>query len=157
VAGALRVRLADSKFAAVGEGEHPIRFALDMSIYFDIIGNMESKAAVSALGALAHDHRLAIFRLLIERGPNGLPAGGIGERLGLAPATLSFHLKELTRTGLIAARQDGRFIWYRADFEAMNGLVGYLTENCCRATGESCCVPIPKPHIVARRKLETHA
>ena len=76
---------------------------------------------------------------------------------GLAPATLSFHLKELTRTGLIAARHDGRFIWYRADFEVMNGLVGYLTENCCRATGESCCVPIPKPRIVARRKQETHA
>jgi DNA-binding transcriptional ArsR family regulator len=118
---------------------------------------MESKAVVSVLGALAHGRRLAIFRLLIEHGPNGVPAGAIGERLGLVPATLSFHLKELARTGLIAARQSGRFIWYRADFDAMNDLVGYLTENCCRATGESCCVPIPKPHIVARRKQETNA
>jgi DNA-binding transcriptional ArsR family regulator len=117
---------------------------------------MEHTNAVTALGALAHDHRLAVIRLLLEHAPIGLPAGAIGERLALAPATLSFHLKELARTGLVTARPDGRFIWYRADVATMNGLVAYLTENCCRAyAATDCCVPAtPKPRIVARTKQE---
>jgi DNA-binding transcriptional ArsR family regulator len=114
---------------------------------------METKKALAALGALAQEHRLAIFRLLVRHAPDGLPAGSIGEKLKLAPATLSFHLKELTHSRLIVARQEGRFIWYRPDFAAMNVLVGYLTANCCEASA-SCdpgCVPAgaPKPVAVA--------
>ena len=90
-----------------------------------------------ALAALAQETRLAVYRLLVEHAPEGLPAGQIAEHLGLAAPTLSFHLKEMWRAGLIASRQDGRFVWYRADLAAMNTLVGYLTENCCRA-GSTC-------------------
>jgi DNA-binding transcriptional ArsR family regulator len=126
---------------------------------FDIIGNMEHWIAATALGALAHENRLAVVRLLLEHAPEGLPAGAIGERLGLAPATLSFHLKELARAGLVAARPDGRFIWYRANLATMNGLVAYMSENCCRAQAKvACCGPItPKPRIVARNRLENPA
>ncbi len=126
-----------------------------MTKYFDIIRNMEHTNAVAALGALAHGYRLAVFRLLIEHAPAGLPAGAIGVRLALAPATLSFHLKELANAGLVTARPDGRFIWYRADLATMNGLVAYLTENCCHAQAVACCVsPAPKPRIVARTRQE---
>jgi DNA-binding transcriptional ArsR family regulator len=100
---------------------------------------MESSKVVMSLAALAQETRLAVYRLLVEHAPDGLPAGQIAERLGLPAATLSFHLKEMWRAGLIAPRQEGRFIWYRADLAAMNALVGYLTENCCRAS--STCDP----------------
>ena len=105
---------------------------------------METTAVLSALNGLAQDTRLAIFRLLVERGPEGLAAGDIAEALGLANATLSFHLKELAHAGLVSARQAGRFIYYTANFATMNGLIAYLTENCCR--GASCdiaCAPAP--------------
>lgn len=92
--------------------------------------------AVEALGALAHDKRLAIFRLLVQAGPGGLAAGVIGEKLELPPATLSFHLAHLARSGLATSRQDGRFVIYSADFRNMNGLVEFLTDNCCG--GKSC-------------------
>ena len=92
--------------------------------------------AVEALGALAHDKRLAIFRLLVQAGPAGMSAGVIGERLGLPPATLSFHLAHLARSGLASSRQEGRFIIYSADFQNMNELVEFLTDNCCG--GKSC-------------------
>ena len=112
---------------------------------------VETKSVLNALAALSQEHRLAIFRLLLEHAPEGLSAGLIAERLSLAPATLSFHLKELSHAGLIASRQDGRFIWYRADLAAMNGLVGYLTENCCRASSvcDAACVPAGAPRPVA--------
>jgi ArsR family transcriptional regulator len=103
--------------------------------HFHIIRNMKTKIAVTALAALAQDTRLAIFRLLVEAGPAGVPAGGIAAQLGTAAPTLSFHLKELLHAGLVKAEPQGRFIVYRADFNAMNALVGYLTENCCRASG----------------------
>ena len=99
---------------------------------------METKQAVQALSALAQDSRLAIFRLLVQAGPAGLPAGAIGERLDLPPATLSFHLAGLTRAGLAQSRQDGRFVIYSASFEHMNALVAFLTENCC---GGATCAP----------------
>jgi ArsR family transcriptional regulator, arsenate/arsenite/antimonite-responsive transcriptional repressor len=120
---------------------------------------MEHEIAVIALGALAHENRLAVVRLLLEHAPEGLPAGAIGERLGLAPATLSFHLKELARTGLVTAQPDGRFIWYRTNPGAMNGLVAYLAENCCRAPAKAACRgPVtPKPRIVARTRLDPAA
>jgi DNA-binding transcriptional ArsR family regulator len=97
---------------------------------------MDTTRAVDALGALAHDSRLAIFRLLVQAGPEGLPAGSIGEKLGLPPATLSFHLAHLARSGLASSRQQGRFVIYSADFRNMNGLVEFLTDNCCG--GKSC-------------------
>lgn len=106
---------------------------------------MEKKAALAALAGLAQETRLDIFRLLVEQGPEGLSAGAIAERLGIAAPTLSFHLKELSHAGLVTARQAGRFVFYAPSFASVNGLVDYLTENCCR--GASCvvaCVPSPK-------------
>jgi DNA-binding transcriptional ArsR family regulator len=99
---------------------------------------METTEIVDALSALAQVTRLAVYRLLVENGPKELPAGAIGEKLDLPPATLSFHLAHLARAGLVRSRQDGRFVFYSADFENMNQLVGYLTENCC---GGASCVP----------------
>jgi ArsR family transcriptional regulator len=102
---------------------------------------------VAALGALAHEHRLAIFRLLVERGPQGLPAGHIAERVGLVPSSLTFHLQNLQRAGLITQRRASRQLFYATDFSAMNALLGYLTENCCAESGADCsmiCSP-PKP------------
>lgn len=104
---------------------------------------MESKDVVDALSALAHDTRLKIFRLLVEAGPEGRAAGSIGETLDLPPATLSFHLSHLARTGLARSRQEGRFVIYSADFGSMNELVGFLTENCC---GGRSCAPASKPN-----------
>jgi DNA-binding transcriptional ArsR family regulator len=103
---------------------------------------MESKTVVQALGALAQETRLAIYRLLVTAGPAGMAAGAIAGKLDLPPATLSFHLKELSQAGLLRSKQEGRFIIYGADFGSMNGLVSFLTENCC--SGAACnaeCVP----------------
>ena len=99
---------------------------------------METKSAVRALGALAQDTRLRIYRLLVQAGPAGLVVGDIGRRAGVAPATLSFHLKALRHAGLIEDRRDGRFIHYSANFPRMDALVGFLTENCC---GGAQCLP----------------
>lgn len=99
---------------------------------------MESKNAVRALAALAQDSRLAVYRLLVQQGPTGVAAGEIAAMLGLAPATLSFHLKELANADLVKSLQQGRFVFYSADFEAMNRLLAYLTENCCAADGGPC-------------------
>lgn len=99
---------------------------------------MEIKEAVAALAALAQETRLSIFRLLVQAGPEGMPAGQIGETLKVAPATLSFHLKELNRAGLISPRQEGRFIYYAADFERMAGIMAFLTQNCCQGMPEAC-------------------
>jgi ArsR family transcriptional regulator, arsenate/arsenite/antimonite-responsive transcriptional repressor len=93
---------------------------------------METKQAIQSLSALAQQTRLAIFRLLVQAGREGLAAGSIGEKLDLPPATLSFHLAGLARAGLAQSRQEGRFVIYSADYQAMNALVGYLTENCCQ-------------------------
>lgn len=92
---------------------------------------METKTAVTALAALAQESRLAIFRLLVQAGPDGLAAGRIGEALGIAPSSLSFHMKELTHAGLVSSRQESRFVIYSAHFGTMNELLGFLTENCC--------------------------
>lgn len=92
---------------------------------------MESKSVVVALSALAQESRLAIFRLLVQAGAAGLPAGRIAEALTVPPSSLSFHLKELSYAGLIRSRQESRFVIYTANFEAMNDLIAYLTENCC--------------------------
>jgi DNA-binding transcriptional ArsR family regulator len=97
---------------------------------------METKNVLTALAGLAQDTRLSIFRLLVEQGPEGLAAGEIVDRLKLPNATASFHLKELTHAGLVTPRQAGRFIFYSANYATMNGLIGYLTENCCK--GQTC-------------------
>jgi len=103
---------------------------------------MDTMKAVDALGALAHGSRLAIFRLLVQAGPGGISAGVIGEKLELPPATLSFHLAHLARSGLASSRQDGRFVIYSVDFRNMNGLVEFLTDNCC---GGKSCAPARRP------------
>ena len=117
---------------------------------------MESKSAIRALGALAHESRLAIYRLLVQAGPAGLPVGSIGEQIGLAPATLSFHLAGLKHAGLVSARRDGRTLYQAADFKAMNGLIGYLSENCCQGAdcGVPACAPASakKPSRIARKE-----
>jgi ArsR family transcriptional regulator len=100
-------------------------------------------AAVAALGALAHETRLALFRLLVERGPDGLPAGAIAERLGVPPSSLSFHLQALAHAGLVTPRRVSRQIFYATDFARMNALVAYLTENCCG--GAAVCAPACAP------------
>ena len=115
---------------------------------------MDCKHAVRALGALAHDTRLALFRMLVERGPGGLSAGVIAERLGVPPSSLTFHVQHLHRAGLITQRRLSRQLIYAADFTAMNGLVGFLTENCC-GRGAVVCAPVCKPEagaIAARPK-----
>ncbi|MEO7578095.1 MAG: metalloregulator ArsR/SmtB family transcription factor [Massilia sp.] len=102
---------------------------------------METKEIISALAALAQESRLAVFRLLVTVGPTGISASKIAEQLAIANSSLSFHLKELTHAGLIVPRQDGRFIIYAANFETMNQLIGFLTENCCGGQPYSPCQP----------------
>lgn len=99
---------------------------------------MTTPEALKALAALAQESRLAIFRLLVEHAPDGLAVGAIGEALGLPSATLSFHLKELAHAGLVTSRQAGRFIYYTAMLDTVTHLVGFLTENCCVASGGPC-------------------
>jgi DNA-binding transcriptional ArsR family regulator len=111
---------------------------------------MEAQAAVSALSAIAQERRLEIFRLLVRKGPVGIAASEIAARLSIPAPTLTFHLKELSHAGLIRARRDGRFLFYSADFPAMNDLLRYLTENCCEGSG---CESIPS--TAPRRKLRT--
>ena len=104
---------------------------------------METKAVLAALAALAQESRLNTFRLLVQAGPQGLAASRIGEQLDIAPSSLSFHLKELTNAGLIEPRQEGRFVIYSANFGTMNGLLSFLTDNCCG--GQSCTPSSCKP------------
>jgi len=116
------------------------------SLYFDYYQNMEINDAVTALAALAQETRLAAYRLLVQAGPGGLAAGRIADALGTAPATLSFHLKELSHAGLISSRSDSRYVIYRADYAQMNGLMAYLTEHCCQGAPcavETVCCPAP--------------
>ncbi len=100
---------------------------------------MKSKAAISSLLALAQESRLAIFRMLVQAGPNGMSAGKIGEITEIAPSSVSFHIKELVNAGLVISRKDGRFIIYTANFDSMSELIAFLTENCC---GGNPCLPI---------------
>lgn len=105
---------------------------------------MNHKEAVTALAALAQESRLAVYRLLVKRGPDGFAAGEIADRLDIPGPTLSFHLKALAQAGLVTVRREGRFMYYAANFERMTGLVAYLTENCC-SLGAACapeCAPV---------------
>jgi len=105
---------------------------------------MKSTAVIESLAALAQESRLAIFRTLVKRGPEGYTPTQLGEKLDIAAPTLSFHLKELQRAGLLDVRRDGRFLYYRANFAHMNQLIGFLTENCCVLADLGCsqeCAP----------------
>jgi DNA-binding transcriptional ArsR family regulator len=112
---------------------------------------MEENDSVVALSALAQEHRLAIFRLLVQAGPEGLPAGRVAERLSLAPNTLTFHFDRLRGAGLVTVRRDGRSMIYAARFETMNALIGFLTENCCQGQPEPCA---PAPCQPAKSKRD---
>jgi ArsR family transcriptional regulator, arsenate/arsenite/antimonite-responsive transcriptional repressor len=106
---------------------------------------MENTDAVSALAALAQDNRLDVFRLLVQAGPDGLPAGSVAETLGLAPNTLTFHFDRLRAAGLVTVRREGRSMIYAARFEVMNALLGFLTENCCQGAAQACAPAACKP------------
>jgi ArsR family transcriptional regulator, arsenate/arsenite/antimonite-responsive transcriptional repressor len=110
---------------------------------------MNSSRAVAALSALAHEHRLRAYRLLVEAGPEGLNAGTIAARLRLPPSSLTFHLQNLHRAGLVTQQRRSRELIYAADFDAMNGLIGYLTENCCG--GSTSCATECAPQTAARK------
>jgi ArsR family transcriptional regulator len=116
---------------------------------------MDAQQVVTALGAIAHDHRLAIYRMLVEAGPQGLPAGVVAERLEMPPSTLSFHLRQMLHAGLVSQRRLSRQLIYAADFAAMNGLVSYLTENCCgsaAACAPSCDPAVATPNVKGRKQ-----
>jgi ArsR family transcriptional regulator, arsenate/arsenite/antimonite-responsive transcriptional repressor len=117
---------------------------------------MEKIDAVAGLGALAQENRLDVFRLLVQAGPEGLPAGEIADTLGIAPNTLTFHFDRLRMAGLVSVRREGRSMIYAARYETMNALLGYLTDNCCRGAPKKC-APAPRcePAKAKRRKSET--
>jgi DNA-binding transcriptional ArsR family regulator len=119
---------------------------------------MQASKAVQALAAIAHEHRLAVFRLLVERGPDGLSAGAIAAHLDVPPSSLTFHLHQLRHAGLITQRRLSRQLFYAADFGAMNGLIAYLTDNCCgRGAAANCgpaCNPATPP-VAARTRTRT--
>ena len=115
---------------------------------------MEKSNAVAALAALAQDNRLDVFRLLVEAGPQGMPAGQVAAALKLAPNTLTFHFDRLRGAGLVSVRRDGRSMIYAARYDTMNALLGYLTENCCQGRADQC-VPaarMKRTPTTARRK-----
>ena len=121
---------------------------------------MENSDAVAALAALAQDNRLDIFRLLVQAGPEGMPAGAVAAALDLAPNTLTFHFDRLRAAGLVTVRREGRSMIYAARFETMNALLSYLTDNCCGGAPEICapsrrCEPAKAKNRKASRKKET--
>jgi ArsR family transcriptional regulator, arsenate/arsenite/antimonite-responsive transcriptional repressor len=113
---------------------------------------MKSIDAVRALSALAQESRLAVFRLLVKRGPGGFTPSVIAEKLDIAAPTLSFHLKELQNAGLISARREGRFLFYSTRFDRMKGLVGFLTDECCSQTDEACNADCNPVAVQAKRR-----
>jgi DNA-binding transcriptional ArsR family regulator len=114
---------------------------------------MKKKDAVAALAALAQDYRIDIFRLLVQAGPEGMPAGRVAEALDLAPNTLTFHFDRLRSAGLVTVRRDGRQMIYAAQFDAMNALLGFLTDNCCQGAAEKCAPALCKPARAKRAKV----
>ena len=114
---------------------------------------MEKIDAVAALAALAQEHRLAVFRLLVQAGPQGMPAGQVAEALELAPNTLTFHFDRLRVAGLVTVRREGRSMIYAAQFETMNALLGFLTENCCQGAAEKCAPAVCQPAKSKRAKV----
>ncbi len=127
--------------------EHDARagfFLVAIPKWFHRIENMKADDAILALGALAQPSRLATFRLLVKRGPQGYTPGELTQKLGVPAPTLSFHLRELVRAGLIEARREGRFLYYSAAFERMRSLIDFLTDKCCSLSDAECgsaCTP----------------
>ena len=117
---------------------------------------MQAETAIGALGALAHGARLELFRMLVQRGPDGLSAGAIAQSLGVPPSSLTFHLQQLRHAGLITRRRLGRQLFYAADFSAMNALLAYLTENCC-GRGAAACPPVCNPAESTRQRRDPSA
>jgi DNA-binding transcriptional ArsR family regulator len=113
---------------------------------------MKSTDAVAALAALAQENRLDVFRLLVQAGPDGMPAGGVATALKLAPNTLTFHFDRLRDAGLVTVRREGRLMIYAARFKVMNSLLGFLTENCCQGAADACAPAVCKP-TRAKRKV----
>ena len=113
---------------------------------------MQEHDPVSALAALAHQHRLRIFRLLVRAGPSGVPAGEIAEHVGISPTSTSFHLKELDHAGLVTPTRVGRYVRYAVRVEGMRQLLTYLTEDCCRGQPELCGPTIKKARVVCTSK-----
>ena len=143
----------------MGTGPEPgAKRGLDTLRHFDKYGNMKTNEVVRALAALAQDTRLAIFRLLVEAGPTGLAAGEIASALKATPATLSFHLKELSHAGLVESRQVGRFVYYSAHYDHMTRLLAFLSENCCAREGacRSACGPSTSDSPARRASRGTH-
>jgi len=112
---------------------------------------METRGAVEALAALAQASRLQVYRLLVQAGPEGLAASELAGRLGIPPNTLSFHLKNLSHADLVLARPEGRFIYYSANYEQMNTLLGFLTENCCGGRNCAPAVAVPRKRGMMKR------
>ncbi len=112
---------------------------------------MKKADALAALAALAQDNRLDAFRLLVEAGRDGLPAGAIADALRIAPNALTFHLDRLREADLVSVRRDGRSMIYNARYDTMNDLLGYLTENCCQGSAEAC-MPVRRTGVAMRRK-----
>lgn len=120
---------------------------------------MNSSEVISALGALAQEHRLAVFRLLVKAGPDGMAAGEIAEAVGVPASSMSFHLAHLNRAGLVRQRRESRSLIYTADFDTMNGLLAHLVEDCCQGKPEvcapmaeavsraACCSPVPRKRV----------
>lgn len=111
---------------------------------------MNSSQAVEALAALAHEYRLSVYRMLVAAGPEGLNAGTIATRLKLPPSSLTFHLQNLHRAGLITQQRNSRQLIYAADFDTMNGLVGYLTENCCGSEKSTCATACEPSRVIKK-------
>jgi DNA-binding transcriptional ArsR family regulator len=114
---------------------------------------MEKTDAVATLAALAQDNRLDVFRLLVQSGPEGMSAGRVAEALDLAPNTLTFHFDRLRSAGLVSVRREGRSMIYAAQYEAMNALLGFLTDNCCQGAAEKCRPSVCKPSKPKRSKV----
>jgi ArsR family transcriptional regulator, arsenate/arsenite/antimonite-responsive transcriptional repressor len=116
---------------------------------------MEKRDVVAALAALAQDNRLDVYRLLVQAGPEGMPAGQVATALGLPPNTLSFHFDRLRNADLVIVQREGRSLIYSARFDTMNALLSYLTENCCKGVPELCAPAASTPKTARKRKKET--
>ena len=116
---------------------------------------MEKSHAVAALAALAQDNRLDVFRLLVQAGPEGMPAGKVADALDLAPNTLTFHFDRLRSAGLVTVRREGRSMIYAAQYDAMTALLEFPTDNCCQGAAEKCAPPVCKPAKAKRAKVTT--
>lgn len=125
---------------------------LDAVAHFHDSRNMKTSTVIQALGALAHESRLGVFRFLMQCGPDGAPAGEIAVRMKLPAATLSFHLSSLRHAGLVVSRRESRSIIYTANFEIMNAVLIYLTENCCQGHPEFCAVPHCEPRLASSKQ-----